>query len=103
MPALPVAGRDALHGMLVRMGGRAKSGRVGRNGVPAQRRGRGGPARRLRVPEARDIYAAAITDSVELMAAADALDAEVWVASNVSAMRVDVPSDEAFTRCCCSI
>jgi hypothetical protein len=31
------------------------------------------------------------------MAAADALDAEVWVASNISAMRVDVPSDEAFT------
>jgi hypothetical protein len=38
-----------------------------------------------------------ISDSAELMAAADALDAEVWVASNISAMRVDVPSDEAFT------
>ncbi len=32
-----------------------------------------------------------------MMAAADALDAEVWVASNISAVRVDVPTDEAFT------
>jgi hypothetical protein len=43
------------------------------------------------------VYAAAIADSAELMAAADALDAEVWVASNISAMRIDVPTDEAFT------
>jgi hypothetical protein len=32
-----------------------------------------------------------------LVAAVDALDAEVWVASNISAMRADVPTDEAFT------
>jgi hypothetical protein len=38
-----------------------------------------------------------IADSTELMAAADALDAEVWVASNISAMRTDAPTDEAFT------
>jgi hypothetical protein len=38
-----------------------------------------------------------IADSAELMAAADALDAEVWVASNISAMRTDAPTDEAFT------
>lgn len=50
----------------------------------------------MRVPEAGEVYAAAIADSAELMSAADALDAEIWVASNISAMRVDVPTDEAF-------
>ncbi|MEU5943790.1 hypothetical protein ABZ807_32605 [Micromonospora sp. NPDC047548] len=79
------------------MGGRAGSGRASRRGLPAQRPGRGGPSRRLRVPEARAAYAGAIADCAELMAAADALDAEVWVASNISAMRSDVPTDEAFT------
>lgn len=83
--------------MLARMGGRAGSGRASRRGRLAQRPGRGGPGRRLRVPEARAAYAAVIADSPELMAAADALDAEVWVASNISAMRTDVPADEAFT------
>jgi hypothetical protein len=83
--------------MLARMGGRAGSGRASRRGLPAQRPGRGGPSRQLRVPEARAAYAAAIADSAELMAAADALDAEVWVASNIFAMRTDVPTDEAFT------
>jgi len=51
----------------------------------------------LRVPEAREVYDAVIADSAELMTATDALDVEVWVASNISAMRVDVPTDEAFT------
>jgi hypothetical protein len=43
------------------------------------------------------VYAAVIADSAELLTATDALDAEIWVASNISAMRVDVPTDEAFT------
>jgi len=83
--------------MLARMNGRAGSGRASRRGLSAQRPGRGGPGRRLRVPEARAAYAAAIADSAALLAATDALDAEVWVASNISAMRSEVPTDEAFT------
>ncbi|GAA2216687.1 hypothetical protein GCM10010429_44850 [Micromonospora olivasterospora] len=83
--------------MLARMGGREGSRRASRRGLPAQRPGRGSPGRRLRVPEARAAYAAAIADSAALLAAADALDAEVWVASNISAMRSDVPTDEVFT------
>ncbi len=51
----------------------------------------------MRVPEAGEVYDAVIADSAELMTATDALDAEVWVASNISAMRIDVPTDEAFT------
>src|SRR5262249_7455208 len=93
-----VTGDDRSRGMLAGMGGRARSERVSRQGLPSQRRGRGGPGRRgLRVPDAREVYAAAITDSAELMAATDALDAEVWGASTISAMRVDVPTDEVFT------
>jgi hypothetical protein len=83
--------------MLAGMGGRAGGGRAGRQGLPSQRRGRAGPAKRLRVPEARELYSGVIADSAELMVAADALDAEIWVASNISAMRSDVPTDEAFT------
>jgi hypothetical protein len=83
--------------MLAGMGGRAGGGRASRQGLPSQRRSRAGHAKRLRVPEARAAYTAAIADSAELMAADDALDAEIWVASNISAMRIDVPTDEAFT------
>jgi hypothetical protein len=84
-------------GMLARVGGRSGSGRSSRQRLVSQRRGRGGAGKRLRVPEAGEVYAAVIADSAELLTAADALDAEIWVASNISAMRVDVPTDEAFT------
>ena len=62
--------------MLGCMGGRASSRRASRQGLSSQRLGRGGPGRRLRVPEARELYAAAIADSTDLVVAADALDAE---------------------------
>jgi hypothetical protein len=77
------------------MSGKAMNRSIRQQKPSSQRRG--GAGKGLRVPAAREVYAAAIADSAELMAAVDALDAEVWVASNISAMRCDVPTDEAFT------
>jgi hypothetical protein len=54
--------------MLARMGGRARGRRVSQRGLPS-RRSRGGPGTRLRVPEAREADAAAVTASAGLMAA----------------------------------
>jgi hypothetical protein len=84
------------HDILVRVSGQTMNRSIRQQKPSSQRRG-GGAGKGLRVPAAREVYAAAIAGSAELMAAVDALDAELWVASNISAMRCDVPTDEAFT------
>jgi hypothetical protein len=50
----------------------------------------------LRLPGLREVYDAVIAACADLEAAADALDAELWLAANVCAVRTSAPDDEAF-------
>gem|GEM_PF-1133130 len=50
----------------------------------------------LRLPGLREVYDAVIAGCAELETAADALDAELWLAANVCAIQAEAPGDDAF-------
>ncbi len=50
----------------------------------------------LRLPGLREVYDAVVAACADLEAAADALDAELWLAANVCAIRAEAPDDEVF-------
>jgi hypothetical protein len=52
--------------------------------------------RALRLPGLRDVYDAVLAGSADLAAAADALDAELWLAANVCAIRATAPDDDGY-------
>jgi hypothetical protein len=68
-----------------------------RNQLAARRSGaRGRTSQVLRLPGLRELYDAMIAACPELVAVNDALDAELWLAGNVCAMRADTPTAAAF-------
>jgi len=79
------------------MGGKSRSRHGRKKSTPARRSpGPGGKRQVLRLPGLRDVYDAVLAGSAELAAAADALDAELWLADNVCAIRSAAPDDERF-------
>lgn len=52
--------------------------------------------RALRLPGLRDVYDAVLAASAGLAAVADALDAELWLAANVCAIRATPPDDDTY-------
>jgi len=50
----------------------------------------------LRLPGLQEVYDAVIAGCADLAAAADALDAELWLAANVCAIRAEAPDNNAF-------
>ena len=63
----------------------------------ARRSGARGRTRQvLRLPGLRELYEAMIGACPQLVAVADALDAELWLAGNVCALRADAPDDQTF-------
>ena len=78
------------------MGAKNRSRRT-RTQAAARRSGTHGRTRRvLRLPGLRELYDAMIGASPQLVAVADALDAELWLAGNVCALRADAPDDQTF-------
>lgn len=83
--------------ILAGMGGKNRS-RRGRGQTARARRSttRGRTRQTLRLPGLREVYDAVIAGCAGLATAADALDAELWLAANVCAIRADAPDDGAF-------
>ncbi len=50
----------------------------------------------LRLPGLREVYDAVIAGCAELESAADALDAELWLAANVCAIRAEAPDTQTY-------
>jgi hypothetical protein len=50
----------------------------------------------LRLPGLREVYDAVIAGCAELESAADALDAELWLAANVCAIRAEAPDAQTY-------
>lgn len=77
------------------MGGK-KTGRRGRT-TSTRRPTAGSRVRqRLRLPGLREVYDAVLAASADLQVAADALDAELWLAANVCGIRTEAPDDDAY-------
>jgi hypothetical protein len=90
---LPAAAREILAGM----GGKNRGRRARAQTAPTRRpTARGRTRQVLRLPGMREVYDAVIAACADLEAAADALDAELWLAANVCAIRAEAPDDDAF-------
>src|SRR5215475_2525025 len=90
------------HDILAGMSGRSRS-RRGRGGTAPKRRStvrggraRGGGRQALRLPSLREVYDAVIAGCADLESATDALDAELWLAANVCAIRAEAPDEQAY-------
>ncbi|MBN1172013.1 MAG: hypothetical protein JXA67_07545 [Micromonosporaceae bacterium] len=85
-----------VRGTLTGMSGksRRRSSRAGTTST--QRSARGASRQRLRLPGLREVYDAVLAACAELSSTADALDAELWLAANVCAMRASAPDSTAF-------
>lgn len=88
----PTGFREILTGMSSKS--RRRSSHAG--ATPAKRSKRGVARQRLRLPGLRDVYDAVLTACAELPSTSDALDAELWLAENVCAIRTSAPDDQAF-------
>ena len=79
------------------MGGKSRSRQGRKKSTPARRSpGRGVTRRALHLPGLRDVYDAVLASSADLAAVADALDAELWLAANVCAIRAKAPDDDGY-------
>jgi hypothetical protein len=87
---LPAAVREILAGMGGKNRGRVRTA-LARRSTSGGRKGQV-----LRLPGLREVYDAVIAASADLEAAADALEAELWLAANVCAIRTEAPDDEAY-------
>lgn len=58
--------------------------------------GRATPRGRLRLPGLRKVYDAVLGCCAELLSITDALDAELWLAANVCAIRTSAPDEQAY-------